>query len=504
VVIPDGATTIGERAFKDCYKLDNVVIPASVTKIGEQAFYTCKCLQSVVILGNYKTVDYEAFYMCPNITSIAIGKEVSIDKSGLEKCHDFGKAYADANRVAGTYKWSDGKWDDKGKRIEGNWCLATTNNLGILEIGKETYKGHADLNHFIIPDGVAVIGESAFRECTNLESVVIPNSVTSIDHNAFDYCTSLKSVVIPDSVKTIEPWAFNGCFALQSVDLGRGVESIGDGAFFNACGWSEITIPSSVTYIGDHSFWCGGANDAQGKNKTFKKVNFGNPGDTHYKGVQKAESPNWGGFKELKEIYYNGERLPSNLFAANRSYDTVTLGPNVREVQENAFYGLTIKQLNLSDGIQTINSNAFTWMWGLKTVRIPNTVTKISDWAFNGCFDLKNLTIGNNVTYIGNGAFYNTSIEDLTIPDKVETIGGKAFSNGANRIKVVRFGGGLKHTNIDGHNIFENSTKNLNDVWMAANLPNVGISSYFEDCYQQNGRTAGWYKWTKKKGWKKQ
>ena len=48
-VIPEGTTTIGEFAFKDCSSLQSIAIPEGVTKIDESAFYGCSSLQSITI-----------------------------------------------------------------------------------------------------------------------------------------------------------------------------------------------------------------------------------------------------------------------------------------------------------------------------------------------------------------------------------------------------------------------------------------------------------------------
>lgn len=56
-VIPDGATDVGEGAFKNCVGLQSVVIPDSVTKIWSSAFETCRSLQSVVITTQEKDPD---------------------------------------------------------------------------------------------------------------------------------------------------------------------------------------------------------------------------------------------------------------------------------------------------------------------------------------------------------------------------------------------------------------------------------------------------------------
>ena len=50
-VIPDGATDVGEGAFKNCVGLQSVVIPDSVTKIWSSAF--CGLLLSQSTIGSY-------------------------------------------------------------------------------------------------------------------------------------------------------------------------------------------------------------------------------------------------------------------------------------------------------------------------------------------------------------------------------------------------------------------------------------------------------------------
>jgi hypothetical protein len=51
VVIPDGVTSIGDRAFRFHKSLESVkvTIPNSVTSIGDRAFAYCKSLKSVII-----------------------------------------------------------------------------------------------------------------------------------------------------------------------------------------------------------------------------------------------------------------------------------------------------------------------------------------------------------------------------------------------------------------------------------------------------------------------
>ena len=70
--IPDHATLIGERAFRNCTALTSVTIPDSVTEIGMYAFEDCTSLTSVTIPDSVTEIDGGAFEDCTSLTSITI------------------------------------------------------------------------------------------------------------------------------------------------------------------------------------------------------------------------------------------------------------------------------------------------------------------------------------------------------------------------------------------------------------------------------------------------
>ena len=76
VVIPEGVTSIGEEAFKDCKSLTGIVIPARVTSIGEEAFEYCGCLMSVTIPNGVTSIGGSAFADCKNLTSVTIPRRL--------------------------------------------------------------------------------------------------------------------------------------------------------------------------------------------------------------------------------------------------------------------------------------------------------------------------------------------------------------------------------------------------------------------------------------------
>ena len=75
-----------------------------------------------------------------------------------------------------------------------------------------------------------------------------------------------------------------------------------------------------------------------------------------------------------------------------------------------------------------IASRAFRDCYSLESLTIPNSVTSIGDSAFSECIRLTSLTIPNSVTSIGHSAFYDcNSLESLTIPYSVTSIGISVF-----------------------------------------------------------------------------
>ena len=162
VVIPESVTSIGDRAFVDCWNLNSVVIPDSVTSIGELAFSSCISLTSIVIPDSVTNIGRSAFYGCTALTSIEIPDSVT-------------------------------------------------------SIGDYAFYNCTGLTSIVIPDSVTSIGRGTFSACTGLTSVVIGNGVTSIGDEVFRYCTSLTSLIIPKSVTSINDMAFNGCSGLTSI-----------------------------------------------------------------------------------------------------------------------------------------------------------------------------------------------------------------------------------------------------------------------------------------------
>ena len=150
VMIGDGVTSIGNRAFYGCEGLTSIVIPDSVTSIGDNAFYGCSNLQysdynGGIYLGNDKN-PYMAL----------------IKGTATSGIHPDTKIIADS-----AFSWCEG------------------------------------LTSVTIGNSVTSIGDHAFSGCSKLTSVIIPNSVTSIGYSAFYGCSKLETIIFKG---TEEQW----------------------------------------------------------------------------------------------------------------------------------------------------------------------------------------------------------------------------------------------------------------------------------------------------------
>ena len=186
VSLPDGVTSIGEWAFRDCSGLTSIEIPNRVTSIGSDAFDGCSGLTSVTIGNSVTSIGNTAFSYCTGLTSVTI-----------------------PNSVTGI----------------GDYAFYECYRLTSVTIG----------------NSVTSIGSSAFGGCSSMTSVTIPSSVTIIGEGAFFLCNGLTSVTIPNNVTSIGSSAFSGCSGLTSVTIGNSVTSIGDKAFKDCTGLTFVT-----------------------------------------------------------------------------------------------------------------------------------------------------------------------------------------------------------------------------------------------------------------------
>ncbi len=218
--IPNSVTTIGYEAFVDCTGLTSVKIPDSVTTIESQAFYNCSKLSSIIIPNSVRTIGNDAFYKCTSLTgalNIPYGV-ITIGSCAFENCSSL---------------------------------TSLTVGNSVATIGSGAFRGCSGLTSVTISNGATSIESEAFYECTSLKELSLGNYITSIGDYAFAYCYDINEIVIPSNTLNVGEYAFYGAGAnYVYIDC----REIGDYAF-SRCIEEELTLGENVNSIGDYAFY---------------------------------------------------------------------------------------------------------------------------------------------------------------------------------------------------------------------------------------------------------
>ena len=328
----------------------------------------------------------------------------------------------------------------------------------------------------------------AFNE--NIEEVVI-QGVAAIPDYAFEGCTNLKSVTLKTSIKSIGAYAFKGCVNLEYIKIDGAITNIEPTAFLDCAKLSEVKIGTSSSF------------DDEDKRAIFKYNN----GKKIIVGIDEV----FDSFASIGKYAFFGRdaltkvELPASItsidsFAFGNCDNLVTIrvdkGNSIYDSRENCNaiiesntdkLVIGCKNTIIPNDIQAISSYAFAYVSGLTGLNIPASIKNIETNAFYNCKDIKTITISpNNYTYdnrdnsnaiietqtnrlilacdatvispsvktIGSYSFTNTNIENLVIPEGVETIEDYAFAE-MTSLKSISLPSTLKTI---GKNVFEGCT----------------------------------------------
>ena len=210
VIIKEGVTSIGDKAFMSKTGIEEVVLPNSLRKVGDRAFLDCADILSIDFPDNVSTIGDFAFARCTGLANVAFPENLT----GISEMMFYG--------CTGL------------KKVE----LPTE----LKRIEDSAFSGCSDLEEVVFSNRVEFIGSLAFFDCRNLIKIEIPDSVKEIETGAFLNCSKLKSAILPAGISCINDNMFGGCSKLEAVTIPRSVSEIGNSAFILCSSLKDIIM----------------------------------------------------------------------------------------------------------------------------------------------------------------------------------------------------------------------------------------------------------------------
>ena len=164
-------------------------------------------------------------------------------------------------------------------------------------------------------------------------------------------------------------------------------------------------------------------------------------------------------------------------------------GKKVTVIGSSAFYGFkSLKNIEIPDGITSIENYAFCQCWSITSLSVPESVTSIGTGAFRFCGDLKEIKLPSNLTVLSDSLFgADANLEYITfgdaektdtviIPETVQKIGNYVFMN-CEKIKNIKLPANLKSI---GKTCFQGCIS-LTGLFIPQSVESIG-GGIFGDC----------------------
>jgi len=479
-IVSNKVTTIESYAFYNCTGLITITISDSVKSIGDYAFYNCTGLTRITIptTSQFTNIGSYAFAGCSSLTPFDISNVENVDKSIFDGCKQTNEPKKKNSKKNAIVNWIQSHKTKKplnkkplNKKQELPYHITNSSNDSVKNIT------------FIVGENPKIylprFPETPFNLTLLGKYCVVRNS---FNNNKY-----IQSIRFPDTLFKIYSFAFYNCVNLKDVYIGKNVEKIYDAAF-KGC-------PNVYFHVSDENTKFASLNGVL-FSKDYTKLIKGVPllfDKTSNKFIGKNDRvPNQPNKFLWDHITTFGSFMAPGVVSVNSN--EIEFPPNLRRIGESAldlcYINGTLKTPKYLNKISSYLfknlSNKHSIRTNITTIIISKSVNIISETAFDSFYGIvevekenrhfssennaifnkdkstllryiskkigregretKNIhkfTVPYGVVNIGDYAFYNSLVEEISIPETVRNIGVGVF-NGCKNLKRINFSPTIK------------------------------------------------------------
>lgn len=311
-------------------------------------------------------------------------------------------------------------------------------NETLKSIGELAFYNCKSLESVTLPDCCTTFADMVFYVCSSLKSVKLPSTMTSIPFATFYFCESLPEITLPDGIKSIENLAFHNCASLTTVNIPAATYKIAptafgycekltdlkvnadnqdfcdiDGVLFNKSRSTLILYPSGKEQarfeVPEGTMTVGEQAMSGAK---FKELSLPEglttiltEGVASCKQLEQVEIPstlatmdkafdycygirNWNvakgnpEYSDIAGVLCNADGSILLKYPTGRTDESYTVPTPVKEIAEEAFYSAALKNVTLSEGVATVDRNAFALCAELEVANLPASLTMLHEGSF--------------------------------------------------------------------------------------------------------------------------
>ncbi len=402
VYIPKTIKEIEQGVFGGCKKLTKVVFEKG-SKLDDisEAFKNCTALKTITLPDSVKMLHADTFSGCTSLATVNAKSLKYIGPRAFKNCKKLKNIDLSKVTELDTYAFLGCK------------SLKKANLKKILYLRKYAFLNCTGLESVNLSEKLFYINIGVFKGCSSLKKISVPKENTKFA--VYDGALSLKNKTeiiaypaaradknykIPSETKKVRYYAFYGAKKLKAdLTFSDKIKSIGDYAFSGCVLVEKISVPDTIEYLGKKAF----------RNTAFMKA------------------------QKKNGAYY----VDNILIRISGKHDEYEIKDGTVFIASHALEDCEVKTLIIPESVTKFGTNALTGSGTVDTLVINSNVDTLGDIGLEKVYsdkkatkpvksNIKNVVVNSPITSTGT-TFKETSLETISLPESVITIDDFAF-----------------------------------------------------------------------------